>query len=222
MVMDVYGPSLVRNYANRPNCWTRSRINIPLNDHGEICSMKDVALAVKSIISHSPRPPTQATQSTFWEVIRGWGNTWMWDSLAIAGDLDWIAASIADNSCVAITDGSYMKELYSYLNSAAFVLEYAKGRGRLMGSFVEKTPNAGSYRGELLGLMAIHLILQSLNEVFTDLRGPIHIYSDCLGALNKVENLPPYRIPTKCSHSDILKNIMVNCSNLTFLRTFPM
>ena len=222
MVMDVYGLSLVRNYANRPNCWTRSRINIPLNDHGEICSMKDVALAVKSIISHSPRPPTQATQSTFWEVIRGWGNTWMWDSLAIAGDLDWIAASIADNSCVAITDGSYMKELYSYLNSAAFVLEYAKGRGRLMGSFVEKTPNAGSYRGELLGLMAIHLILQSLNEVFTDLWGPIHIYSDCLGALNKVENLPPYRIPTKCSHSDILKNIMVNCSNLTFLRTFPM
>jgi hypothetical protein len=89
-----------------------------------------------------------------------------------------------------------------------------------MGSFVEKTPNAGSYRGELLGSMAIHLILRSLNEVFTDLRGLVHIYSDCLGALNKVENLPTYCIPTKCSHSDILKTIMVNCSNLTFLRTF--
>ena len=100
---------------------------------------------------------------------------------------------------------------------AAFVLECSKGRERLMGSFVEKTPNAGSNRGELLGLMAIHLILQSLNEVFTDLRGSVHIYSDCLGALNKVKNLPPYCIPTKCSHSDILKNIMVNCSNLTFL-----
>ena len=75
MVMDVFGPSLVRNYANRPNCWTRLRINIPLNDCGKIFSMKDVALAVKSIISHSPQPPTQATPSTFWEVIRGWGNT---------------------------------------------------------------------------------------------------------------------------------------------------
>jgi hypothetical protein len=161
MVMDVYGygPSLVRNYANRPNCWTRSRINIPLNDCGEICSMKDVALAVKSIISHSPRPPTQATPSTFWVVIIDWGNTWMWDNLAIMGDLDWIAASIADNSCVTVTDGSYMKELYPYLNSAAFVLECSKGRGRLMGSFVENTPNAVSYRGELLGLMANHLIL---------------------------------------------------------------
>ncbi len=152
--MDVYEPSLVRNYANRPNCWMRLRINIPLVDRGEICSMKDVALVVKSIISHSPWPPAQATPSTFWEVIRGWGNTWTWDNLSITGDLDWIAASIADNSCVAVTDGSYMKELFPDLNSAAFVLECSKGRGRLMGSFVEHTPDAGSYRGELLGLTA--------------------------------------------------------------------
>jgi hypothetical protein len=59
-----------------------------------------------------------------------------------------------------------------------------------------------------------------MNEVFTDLQGSVHIYSNCLGALNKVENLPPYRIPTKCSHSGILKTIMVNCSDLTFLRIF--
>jgi hypothetical protein len=54
MVMDVYEPSLVRNYANRPNCWTRSRIDVPQVDQGEICSMKDVVLAVKRIILHSP------------------------------------------------------------------------------------------------------------------------------------------------------------------------
>ncbi len=46
MVMDVYEPSLVRNYANQPNCWTCSRIDVPLVDQGEIFSMKDVALAV--------------------------------------------------------------------------------------------------------------------------------------------------------------------------------
>ena len=104
MVMDVYGPPLVRNYANQPNCWTCSRIDISLNECGEICLIKDEALAVKSIFLHTPRPPTQATLSTFWEVIRGLGNAWMWDNLAITGDLDWIAALIADNSCVAVTD----------------------------------------------------------------------------------------------------------------------
>jgi hypothetical protein len=220
MVMDVYKPSLVRNYANQPNCWTCLRIDVPLVDQGEIFSMKDVALAVKSIVLHSPWPLSQATPATFWEVIRGWGNTWMWDNLSIMGDLNWIAVSIADNSCVAVTDGLYMKELYPHLNSAAFVLECSKGRGRLVGSIVEHTPNAGSYRGELLGLMAIHLILWGVNEVCQGLQGSAHILSDCLGALNKVKNLPPYCIPTQCSHSDILKNILVNCSNLSFTQIF--
>ncbi len=89
-----------------------------------------------------------------------------------------------------------------------------------MGTFAKTTPDAGSYCGELLGLMAIHLILRGVHKVRHDLRGSVHILSDCLGALHKVENLPPYRIPTKCSHSDILKNIMINCSTLSFKRIF--
>ena len=68
--------------------------------------------------------------------------------------------------------------------------------------------------------MAIHLILRGVHEVSPGLTGSVHIVSDCLGALCKVKNLPPYRIPTQCSHSDILKNIMVNCSTLSFKRIF--
>jgi hypothetical protein len=75
----------------------------------------------------------------------------MWEKPSITGDLDWIVASIAHNSCIMVTDGSYMKELYPYLNSAAFVLECSKGRGRLTGSFLEQTPDAGNYQGEILG-----------------------------------------------------------------------
>jgi hypothetical protein len=54
-----------------------------------------------------------------------------------------------------------------------------------------RTLDAGSYRGELLGLMAIHLILQAINEVTPSLRGLVSILSDCLGALCKVEKPPP-------------------------------
>jgi hypothetical protein len=56
-----------------------------------------------------------------------------------------------------------MKELYPSLNFAAFVFECTKGRGRLMGTFVKHTRDTCSYRGELLGLMAIHLILLTVN-----------------------------------------------------------
>jgi hypothetical protein len=110
---------------------------MPLVDQGEICLVKDVALAVKSVLSYTPCPPTKAPPSSFWEVILDWGNTWMWDNLSTMGDLDWISSSIADNSCVAVTDGSYMKEMYPHFNSVAFVFECSKGRGRLWSSFGE-------------------------------------------------------------------------------------
>ncbi len=108
-----------------------------------------------------------------------------------------------------------MNELYPSLNSAAFVFKCTKGWGQLMGSFVKHTRDACSYCGELLGLMAINLILLAVNKCNHDLPGSVQISSDCLGALNKIDNLPPHCIPTKCSHSDILKNIMVHCSNLS-------
>jgi hypothetical protein len=38
--------------------------------------------------------------------------------------------------------------------------------------------------------------------------------------LDKVKNLPPHRIPSKCRHSDVLKNIMIHCSAMTFDRLF--
>lgn len=44
----------------------------------------------------------------------------------------------------------------------------------------------------------------------------MRIFSDCLGALKKVTSLPETRLPSGCKHSDILKNIMVNCSKLSF------
>jgi hypothetical protein len=72
-------------------------------------------------------PPIKTAPSNFWEAIQGWGNTWLWDNLVLSGDTSWIAEAIADNTCVMVTDGSYMKEVYPNLNSAAFVFECSKG-----------------------------------------------------------------------------------------------
>ncbi len=113
-----------------------------------------------------------------------------------------------------------MKDMYPQLNLVAFIFECTKGWGQLWGSFVENTLDAGSYQGELLGLMAIHLIIWAINKVTPGLRGLVHILLECLGALCKVENLPPYWIPTQCNHSDILKNIIANCSDPPFTQIF--
>jgi hypothetical protein len=191
-VMDIYTPSVLPQFENRWNCWSRLRIEVPAEELGDIFfTVRKVALAVYSVVSSCTGPPVPAPLLDFWTVIESWGNTWLWDNLTIRGVISWLADAIVDNSLTAMMDGSYMKDTYPHLNSAAFVFECTKSKGRLWGSFVEHSPDAGSYRGELSGLMAIHLILKAINEVNTYLRGPVHILSDCLGAPQKIEDLPP-------------------------------
>ncbi len=96
------------------------------------------------------------------------------------------------------------------------MIKCKKGWGQWIGSFSEALLVVITYRAELLSLMAIHLILLSVDRVHSNLSGSVEVLSDCLGALRWVTDLPPYRIPLCCKHSDILKNILVNCRGLSF------
>ena len=146
------------------------------------------------LLSTTPMAEVAEPPATFLEVLKSWGNTWLWENMTVSGGTEWIQHSINEGSLVAVTDGSYIRELYPNLCSAAFVLECSKGRGRIVGSFSERMDVANAYRGELLGLMAIHLILLSVNKINPTMKGRVEIISDCLGALNRVSYLPPYRI----------------------------
>ena len=99
----------------------------------------------------------------------------------------------------------------TYLQEVASIRE-----GKFSGPSRNSRLAAGAYRGELLGIMAINLILLAVNKVNPAFQGRAQIYSDCLGALVTVATLPNKRISCRCKHSDILKNIMVNFRNLTF------
>jgi len=185
-----------------------------------ICSVNKESHECFSIISLAAPPPEETAPSDFMEVLHSWGSVWLWDNLKISGGLDWVYDAIRDESLISVCDGSFLRQLYPNLCSAALVLECTKGRGRLVVSFVEKSSTANAYRGELLGLMAVHLLLLAFNMVRPNLTGSVHLYTDCLGALKRVRDLSPDRIPSRCCHADILKNILVNSSNLSFTRYF--
>jgi hypothetical protein len=104
------------------------------------------------------------------------------ENISMAGGYDWLHEAITDSSLLAVTDGSYIHELYLNLCSAAFVLECKKGQGRLIGSFLESLRVANAYQGELLGLMAVHLILLSADRIHGSLAGSVEVVYDCLGA----------------------------------------
>jgi hypothetical protein len=114
-VMDIYTPSAVPRLTRRRNCWTRSRIDVPALDTSEICSVRKEALAVYSVVSSCASAPSIAPLTNLWSAIESWGNTLLWDNLKIRGDISWLAESTADNSIVAVTDGSYMKDTHPTL-----------------------------------------------------------------------------------------------------------
>jgi hypothetical protein len=91
--MDIYTPSLVPCYTRCPNCWMQSQIDVPLEEKGEYCTVKQVSLGlgVYTVVSHAPRPQATAEPMAFWDMVESWGSTWMWDNLRITGDISWIA-----------------------------------------------------------------------------------------------------------------------------------
>lgn len=120
-----------------------------------ICSVKLESPDCYSIASMTAPPSDEAPPRDFLDVLECWGKTWLWDDLRISGGTEWLAEAIRDESLVVVCDGSYIRELYPNLSSAALIFECTRGHGRLVVSFA----------GELLGLMAVHLILLAVNTV---------------------------------------------------------
>ena len=112
----------------------------------------------------------------------------MWDSMVLVGKYDWIEKVITNHSCVAVTDGSYMRELYPNVFSAAFIFECTDGTVRLIGSFPETTVSENAYRGKLLVLMEIYHILRTVNKMAQELSGLVTIIYDCLGEIERVKH----------------------------------
>ena len=73
------------------------------------------------------------------------------------------------------------------------------------------SPHAGSYRGELLGLLAIHILMAALEECFHLDGHTAKICCDNQGGLFKSSELRR-RIPTGASQADI-KRVPSNIKN---------
>ena len=212
--------SLYEQVSNSRRRWKRVVEGCEQEILGQPCNVRrqnDESVTLTA----SAGPPVAVEQPrTIREILGEWGGKWLWKSMRVLGEENWLIESIRAGSCLAVTDGSYIKEISTELCSCGFVLECQEGRGRIIGSFPEKSKDACAYRGELLGLLAVHLLLLAANKLESDLEGKVEVVSDCLGALSRIESLPENRIPSGCKHSDVLKVIMIHCKKLTFECTY--
>jgi hypothetical protein len=181
--MDVYVPSLIPGYAGWRKCWSQSYRDVPLVKQGDYCTTKEVAPTVIAIILHTPAAKWACLYNTIWDVLQSWGCCWILENLRMVGNNDWIKEAIEDGLCIAVKDRSYIKQVHPALCAKAFIMECSRGRIRMMGSFTEASSMTNAYRGELLRLMQVHLILLAVQRMAPALGGKIVIFLDCLGAL---------------------------------------
>lgn len=153
--------------TTRANAWGRRRRDQQIARVGDLCTVEQIgAFRNYNIILSSKPPPSEVKATTLWEVLEKWG-TWLWQNVKSVGNDSRLGKkAICDGILLAVTDGLFMSKRFPSMNSCTFILECTRGRGRIIvGHYPEHSMSACTYRGELLGLLAIHLILLAVNTV---------------------------------------------------------
>jgi hypothetical protein len=65
--------------------------------------------------------------------------------MKVVGGTDWLSQAIARGTRIAVTDGSYIREHYPKICSAAFILECKHGGGCVAGAFPEASIEANAF-----------------------------------------------------------------------------
>ena len=136
------------------------------------------------------------------EYLKSWGGEWLWRDLRILEDPAWVAESLANGTLVCVTDGSYNKNIDPEICSAGWIIQCRETGKRIIGTVIERSASAGSYRGELLGMLAIKLFLLAIEEFYVTIATGNKICCDNKGALFTFGKKSK-RVPKGRSNSDI-------------------
>jgi hypothetical protein len=123
-----------------------------------VSKVEEDVVAVKE---DRPRLPSlQPTKLLLWESLHAGGGDWMSDYVSDK-ELDplWLKEALEQGTAIIATDGSYSRTRGPHISRAGWVITCCKTQKVLKGSFCEKSRDASPYRGELLGLVALHMII---------------------------------------------------------------
>ena len=140
----------------------------------------------------------------FMQFLRAWGGEWMWQDVQMNETPEWAAECLRTGDLVCVTDGSYNKKSAPDICSAGWVLASKSTRRYIAGTLVERSPWANSYRGELLGMLAIRLFLLALEEYCDAVGQGTGAFCDCKGVITTFEKKTK-RVSSGSSNGDVLR-----------------
>jgi hypothetical protein len=152
--------------------------------------------------------------SGFKNVIR-FANQSLWVSLDYNGDGSWILEGMLAQSLIIIHDGSYMREISPFISSAATMIYCTIAKVRSKCTWAEMLTSAGSYHGEILGGIMMHLPLHAAAASYHGAVPPVVVDCDNNGVVFH-ENNSSQPLPTNQSQADLLQTFKNLVSTHTF------
>ncbi len=91
----------------------------------------------------------------------------MWEDIKEGEvNVEWIGDALTNGTVLGITDGTYDREKAPTVSGSGWIVVCMACHRILSGSFFEISTKVGSYRGELLGLVALHTRVVAISQYF--------------------------------------------------------
>ena len=148
----------------------------------------------------------------------------MWDDLSVDNNsFDWIAEALQNGTAIVVADGSYHWDRAPLISGTGWILYCFRTKRQITGPFYEKSNVASSYRRELLGLHALHVLLHAIESYYELGKSPVLIWCDNKGDLSASKRHHK-QVPTGKKHSDILRALQAvrrqNSTNHNYFHMF--
>jgi hypothetical protein len=145
----------------------------------------------------------------------------MWENIH-KGDINvgWIKVAITEGSCLGVTNGSYDRERARTVSGLGWVICCTKTRCLLRGLFFEILPKAGSYRGELLGLIALHTFIAAVAKFYRLDLACRKICCNNVLALGQSSKKSRKRVSLGIKHLDLHRTIRTIKCTVKFCMTY--
>ncbi len=144
----------------------------------------------------------------------------MWENIH-EGDInvEWIKAAITEGSFLGVTNGSNDRERARTVSDLGWVICCTKTRRLLRGSFFKISLKAGSYRGELLGLVALHTFVMAVAKFY---RLDLACGKICFGNVSALgqSSKSRKRVSSGIKHSDLHHTIRTIKCMVKFRMTY--
>jgi hypothetical protein len=151
---------------------------------------------------------------TFWKFLKSLGGEWMRDYIQ-EGEIDvtWISTALTTGTFIRVTDGSYDRVRIGAISGSGWIICCTQTRQLLQGSFYKSSHNASLYRGELLGLIALHTLIVAVAKHFQLATMVGKICCNNISALGQVGKAWK-RVSAGMKHSDLHHAIcMLKCTS---------